>query len=172
MTTKFEVAAGTIDTVPELRAVFLALHQHHRGVSRVELTEPDETAWNERQNTYLRHFAAGDAVLYVARPVGGGPVIGYAFALIHDGDNDTFPLGSRFAELYTLAVLPQYRNGGIGGALMDSVEGRLRSEGISNLTVAVMVDNDSAIRFYRRRGLIPGELVLYRIDAPYGRRPA
>lgn len=78
-------------------------------------------------------------------------------------------LGSCFAELYTLAVLPQYRSGGIGTALMDRVEARLHSQGVFNLTVAVMAENDSAIRFYRRRGLIPGELVLYRIDAPYGR---
>jgi|UPI00024A4749 ribosomal protein S18 acetylase RimI-like enzyme len=52
---------------------------------------------------------------------------------------------------------------------MDRVEARLHSQGVFNLTVAVMAENDSAIRFYRRRGLIPGELVLYRIDAPYGR---
>jgi hypothetical protein len=94
VTTRFEVTEGAVDAVPELRAVFASLHQHHRGVSRVELTEPDEAAWNERQKSYLRHFAAGEAILYVARPVGGGPAIGYALALIHSGDNGTFPWGA------------------------------------------------------------------------------
>jgi ribosomal protein S18 acetylase RimI-like enzyme len=36
---------------------------------------------------------------------------------------------------------------------------------IPDLTVAVMADNEAAIRLYRRPGLIPGELIMYRIGS-------
>ena len=39
----------------------------------------------------------------------------------------------------------------------------LADAAIPNLTVAVMAQNDAAIRLYRRRGLVAGELTMYRI---------
>ena len=97
-------------------------------------------------------------------------MLGYAFTVLHAGSDDTFPLGAGYAELDTLAVLPQSRGSGVGTALLDAVDAALADRAIPNLTVAVMAQNEAAIRLYRRRGLIPGELIMYRIgpqpDAP------
>jgi ribosomal protein S18 acetylase RimI-like enzyme len=94
--------------------------------------------------------------------------LGYAFTVLHLGSDDTFPLGDGYAELYTLAVLPQSRGSGVGTALLEAVDAALADRAITNLTVAVMTQNEAAIRLYRRRGLIPGELIMYRIGPQPG----
>ena len=78
------------------------------------LTEPDDRAWAERVRTYEQHFAADQALLRVARIE--GRCVGYAFTVLHPGSDDAFPLGAGYAELYTLAVLPEARGLGIGTA--------------------------------------------------------
>ena len=105
-------------------------------------------------------MAAGDALVLVARR--GGAVVGYAVAHLQDGPDDTFAVGARYAELYSLSVAPEARGAGVGTALMDALDERLAELGITDLSVAVMAANEDAIRFYRRRGLVPVELVLWR----------
>ena len=45
---------------------------------------------------------------------------------------------------------------------MDAVDAELDRRGVRDLEVAVMAGNDRARRFYERRGLRVGELLLYR----------
>jgi ribosomal protein S18 acetylase RimI-like enzyme len=157
-----EIVRGGVDRIDDLRTLFLALHDHHRGVSAMPLTEPDDRAWAERVATYTGHFRDGHAVLHLA--LQADRLVGYAFTVLHDGTDDTFELAPRYAELYTLAVAPDVRGGGIGTALLDAVDATLDELGIRSLTVAVMTDNEAAIRLYRRRGLVPAELILMRIE--------
>ena len=115
-------------------------------------------------STYEQYFAAGRALLHLARI--DGACVGYAFTVLHPGSDDTFPLGAGYAELYSLAVVPGSRGSGVGSALLDAVDAALSDRAIPNFTVAVMCANAAAIRLYRRRGLIPAELILYRIGGP------
>ena len=162
MSVACEITQGTAQDISQLRRAFLSLHGHHRSLSAVPITEPDERAWQERVSTYEKYFDEGRALLHLARV--NGQCVGYAFTVLHAGSDDTFPLGVGYAELYTLAVLPQWRGSGVGTALLDAVDGALIGAGIPNLTVAVMAQNDAAIRLYRRRGFVPGELIMYRIS--------
>jgi len=157
----YDITLGAASDIPDLKYVFLSLHDHYRQVSAVALTEPDELAWGERVRTYEQSFTDGRAFLHLARV--GDRCVGYAFTTLHEGSDDTFPLGAGFAELYTLAVLPEFRGSAIGTALLDAVDATLSAAKIANLTVAVMANNEAAVRLYRRRGFIPGELILYRI---------
>jgi ribosomal protein S18 acetylase RimI-like enzyme len=156
-----EIVRAGVERLEDLRPLFLALHDHHRAVSEIPLTEPDDRAWAARLATYTGHFHQERAILHLA--VRAGDVVGYAFTVLHDGTDDTFELAPRYAELYTLAVAPEARGDGIGTALLDAVDATLDDLGVGSLTVAVMTANDAAIRLYRRRGLVPGELVLYRL---------
>jgi ribosomal protein S18 acetylase RimI-like enzyme len=160
------ISVGSADDVPELRDVFLSLHEHHRRTSLVALTEPDERAWRARAATYEQYFGEDRALLHLARI--DGRCVGYAFTVLHDGSDDTFPLGAVYAELYTLAVLSESRGSGIGTMLLDAVDAELDARRVPHLTVAVMADNEAAIRLYRRRGLLPGELVMYRLGRAVG----
>ena len=80
----------------------------------------------------------------------------------HDGPDDTFAVGDRYAELYSLSVLPAHRSAGLGTRLLDEVDRRLDELGIAELAVSVMADNAAARRFYERRGLMEVEVSLRR----------
>jgi GNAT superfamily N-acetyltransferase len=98
--------------------------------------------------------------LWIARDQGGEPV-GYAFATLAVGPDDTFE-SSGTAELVSLIVDESVRRSGIGLALIQAVERAARSLGIDLFKVAVMAGNDTAFRFYQLNGFELAEQVLYR----------
>jgi ribosomal protein S18 acetylase RimI-like enzyme len=58
----------------------------------------------------------------------------------------------RRGMVYHLAVTAQYRKQGIGGLLMDELERRLKAKGCIRCYLLVTVENESAMRFYEKRG--------------------
>ena len=100
-----------------------------------------------------------------------GQPVGYLAARLQDGPDDTFAVGAHYAELYSLSVHPRARSSGIGSRLLDELDRRLEQRGIQDLSVAVLVDNVDALRFYQRRGLEPVELVLWWIRSGDVREP-
>jgi hypothetical protein len=44
MSAGYEISPGSAADIPELKAAFLSLHDHHRALSAVALTEPDDHA--------------------------------------------------------------------------------------------------------------------------------
>jgi ribosomal protein S18 acetylase RimI-like enzyme len=124
----------------------------------------DDLSWQRRSDWYRSMLATGQAFVLVARD--GGAAIGYAYVHIRPGDDDTWPVGAHMAELVSLAVAPDQRSRGIGTALMDAVDAELERRGIHDLEVAVMAGNDRAVAFYQRRGLVVGELLLFRFGSP------
>jgi len=54
--------------------------------------------------------------------------------------------------VYHLAVAPACREKGIGGLLMDELERRLKVKGCIRCYLLVTVENESAMRFYEKRG--------------------
>lgn len=158
-----EVVPGDARDLVALRAPFLALHEHQRAISAVPVIADPERAWAERLATYRRAFAGGDPILRIARA--DGEALGYAMAFEHAGTDDTFALAPRYGELYTLTVVAERRGEGIGTRLCDAVDLALAERGIDRLVIATMAPNADAIRFYERRGLVPGEVLLYRLPA-------
>lgn len=156
-----EVVAGDARDLASLRESFAALHEHQRAISDVPVIADPERAWAERLATYRRAFGEGEPILRIARD--GGRAIGYALAFEHAGTDDTFALAPRYGELYTLTVVADRRGEGVGTLLCDAVDVALAERGIDRLVIATMARNADAIRFYERRGLVPGELLLYRL---------
>jgi hypothetical protein len=101
--TRLELAGA--ERVDDLSALWLALHHHHRVVvGTLPLVEDDELSWQRRRALYLDRLGSGNGFLVVA--VEGNDVVGYALVCIEDGPDDTFPVGERYAELYSLSVAP------------------------------------------------------------------
>jgi ribosomal protein S18 acetylase RimI-like enzyme len=147
------------DDVDELRGLWLQLHSHHQTVSPVGPFVDDKTSWAARRKGYVEILGAGGFAL-VARV--DGELVGYVLVRMHDGPDDSWQLGDRWGEIWTLVVDEQQRGHGIGSALLDEVDVRLAREGVHGLAIGVMVGNEAAQRLYERRGLTPGWLVLYR----------
>jgi len=148
---------GRLDDIEPL---WLGLHRHHRAVADLPVLTDDDLSWRRRRDWYRSMLAGGHDFALVARA--DGEPVGYAFVHIRPGDDDTWPVGSHIAELVSLAVAPASRGRGVGTALMDAVDAELDLRGIADLEVAVMAGNDRARRFYERRGLRLGELLLFR----------
>lgn len=157
------VSRAGSEGIDGLRDLFLAMHRHHRAVVDLPLVD-DEEAWQERRRTYRAWFAEDRALLFVARAA--DEPVGYALVVLHEGANDTFPLAPRYAEVYTLSVAEEARGAGVGGRLLDAVDDVIAREGDLPLVISVMAQNTDALRFYTRRGLAPGEIVLYRFPSP------
>lgn len=161
--TRIELAG--IDRVDEVRSLWLDLHRHHRAVvGSLPLVEDDELSWQRRRALYLDRLSSETGFLVLATQE--DVVAGYALVCIEPGPDDTFPLGERYAELYSLSVSPELRGQGIGTRLLDFVDEELARRSIEDLKVAVMAGNIDAQRLYERRGLLPAELVLYRFHEP------
>jgi ribosomal protein S18 acetylase RimI-like enzyme len=129
------------DRVDSLQELWLALHRHHRATANLQPMVDDTTSWRLRRRFYIDRLEANTAFLVVASL--DNQSVGYAVVLIEAGPDDTWPLGKRHAELYSLSVAPELRHRGIG-----------------------------AQRLYERRGLVPAEVVLYRLTASSIEEPA
>jgi ribosomal protein S18 acetylase RimI-like enzyme len=155
-----------VEDVDQLRDLWVQLHHHHQTVSPVGPFVDDESSWSARRRGYVEILMAGGFAL-VARVEGA--LVGYVLVRMHEGPDDSWQLGDRYAEVWTLVVDEHHRGHGIGSALLDEVDARLAREGVHGLVIGVMVGNDDAQRLYEGRGLTPGWLQLYR-TAPDSQR--
>jgi ribosomal protein S18 acetylase RimI-like enzyme len=152
------------DDVPRLRDLWIELHHRHRAVSPLPLVEDDEASWRARSGLYRRWLAEGAAFGILAERA--GEAVGYACCCLCDGPDDTFPVGERYGDLYSLCVAEQERGQGIGTRLLDAVDDELAARGVHDLRISVLAGNERAQRLYERRGFGVGELVLFRFGAP------
>ena len=74
-----------------------------------------------------------------------GTAVGYTVAHLLDGPDDTYAVGERYADLYSLSVASHVRGAGIGTQLLDELDRRLDEIGTTNLKVTVMITNVDAI---------------------------
>lgn len=155
------IDAGDARDLLSLRTAFLALHEHQQVISTVPVIADFERAWAGRLATYRKAFSECSPILRIARD--GDDAVGYAMAFEHVGTDDVFALAPRYGELYTLTVVAERRSEGIGTLLCDAIDEALAERGIDRLVIATMARNADAVRFYERRGLVPGELLLYRL---------
>lgn len=70
----------------------------------------------------------------------------------------------RRGMVYHLAVAASHRRQGLGEALMQAVEARLREKGCLRYYLLVTEDNDTAMKFYEQRGHMRLPLYIYAKD--------
>jgi ribosomal protein S18 acetylase RimI-like enzyme len=158
----------SVDDVPRLRGLWLALHHQHRAVATVPILGDDAASWAARRELYDGWLGAGAAFGFLAER--DGNAVGYAVCCLIDGPDDTFPVGGRYGDLYSLSVADGERGAGIGTRLLDAVDLELERRSVHDLRISVIAGNDRAQRLYERRGLRVAEVVLFRFgprtDAP------
>ena len=79
-----------------------------------------------------------------------GNVVGYIAGAMLSGGRATVSL---------LCVSPDCRNRGIASALLEHVMSSARAEGIRTVQLEVKISNQSAVRFYERRGFTRTEIL-------------
>jgi len=55
-------------------------------------------------------------------------------------------------HIITIDVIAEVRRMGVGSALLDAAEGKLRENGAATVELETAVNNEAAIRFYKQKG--------------------
>jgi ribosomal protein S18 acetylase RimI-like enzyme len=155
------------DLVYLLRVLRNTLVSMRRAAARQAVAGPltlelIELSWQRRRMLYLERLRQGGFLVLARDPAS---VFGYALVCVRQGPDDTFPVGDRYAELYSLSVSSRLRGRGLGTQLLEFVDCELATRSIRDLKVAVMADNSDALRLYERHGFRPAEIVLYRFGS-------
>lgn len=111
----------------------------------------------ETSEHYVRYYLSGSQ-RWVLLAQQGDQVAGLLSYLVRA---DLYHAGSSVL-IEELVVDEDYRGQGIGGALMNALEERLQMLDCKEVCLAVMPDNEAAIRFYKRHGLVEEALFLER----------
>lgn len=155
--TTIEIARHGPEVVDELRPLWLALVAHHGKVAAsMGPVRDDEDSWTRRRAHYERQLARDGAFVLVARR--GGRAVGYALVTI-EAASPTWSEPDGWADIDSLAVLPEGRGGGLGRRLVDRVQ---EEAGDRELRLFAMAENAEALRFYERHGFETAILVLRR----------
>jgi ribosomal protein S18 acetylase RimI-like enzyme len=157
------VAGVVIVEVPEerfndLEPLWRALYDHHNEVTPhlCDRVRPFERAWESRRRTESA-WLKSEPDSFVLAAQDSARFVGYAFVRVRSGAGfaESWSVSDPLADLATLSVLPEFRGRGIGSALMDAVESRLKEMGIADMAIGVIATNNEAIPFYERRGAVP-----------------
>jgi ribosomal protein S18 acetylase RimI-like enzyme len=165
--TDVRIETGSIDDVPTLRDLWVAVHRHHEAsMPQLAPYVGDDRTWEVRSELYRDLLGRPGSVLLVARDA-GGTVIGYGVAFVSPAEQtwlaDTWVTGSSVGEIESLAVAPEQRGRGVGSRLLDGLHERLSPPGADDVVIGVLPGNEGARRLYESKGYTPTWLYLSRL---------
>lgn len=146
-----ELDEGGLDLIGPL---WERLNAHHRSLTMHFASVFETRTFEERKSALLKKARGGAMRVDLAKDVGSGSYIGYCVSsLIRDGADLVGEVDSIFVE-------KEFRAMGIGGELMRRALGWMDERGATVKKVVVMADNQEALPFYARFGLVPRNIVL------------
>lgn len=147
-----EVDFGGSELLPSVQPLWEALSASHAaGTSNGLPTQSARDSWPLRFARYERIFEREDAFMLVARQ--GTKAVGYAVAYADDPFDDESE--SPIVMIESLAVLPELRSQGLGGWLLEEVEGEaIELWGATESAVEVPLGNEAAEGFAARAGFV------------------
>ena len=153
-----EITRHGPEVIDELRPFWLAMVAHHGEVApEMGPLRPDDDSWAMRRAHYARQLARPGAFVLLAR-VEDRPV-GYALTTLEEA-SPTWSEPDGWAEIDSLALLPNARGQGIGEALIERIQAEVGAD--RELRLYAMAGNIDALRFYERAGFETAILVLRR----------
>jgi GNAT superfamily N-acetyltransferase len=146
------------DRLDNLQPLWRALYEHHVALMPQlrDRTVAFEQAWEARTRIDAE-WLAGEPGSFVLAAQDTDRYVGYAFVRVHRGAGFaiSWSASDPWAELAILVVLPEARGGGVGSALLDAVETKLRELEIEDMVIDVITTNVDAMRLYEQRGAVP-----------------
>ncbi|MFB6141013.1 MAG: GNAT family N-acetyltransferase [Halosimplex sp.] len=137
-----EIEYATVEQAEDVADMWVALAD--------EQTQYDSHVLGDRNRSVVADELTRHAVtdrLVVARD--GGDCVGFVmFAL----DRGSYEMDVTQGVVENLYVVPERRNRGVGGQLLETAERRLEDLGADTVVLEAMAENLAARRFYRRHG--------------------
>ena len=142
----FAIRAGRREDAEEAARLWMRSAQEHTSHDPVYATAPGAEKTMRR---FLADLARnGYAFVFVATV--GEKMVGFVSGELREGSPTFLP--KTWASVDDVFVLPEYRNGGIGRALIASVEGWARRKGANGVSLQVAAANARGRKFYEDLG--------------------
>ena len=109
----------------------------------------DMTREPEQAERWYDELVSGNRIIWVCTV--GGAFIGEGSLVIENNDPDYTMPGRRIC-FSRLIVKKEYRNQGVGGALIDYITDQARQMGYREVSIGVNKDNAAALALYRKKG--------------------
>lgn len=107
-----------------------------------ELCFPEQVQYGKIEFQYL--LTRTDVISYIIEHQ--GKMLGFIMSSIEET--------KKGANIITLDVHPKYRRRGIATRLLAAVESQFKKLNITEATLQVNVNNDPAVKFYRKKGYV------------------
>lgn len=132
-TDDIQLLQATVDDIPNLLKVLHAAFEEYRGK-----LDPPSGAHDETIDTLREKLKTG----YAAKALLNTEIVGCVF----------YEVEGTHIDLSRLSVLPQHRNQGIGGALINYVEEQARRLQVPSVQLGVRLVLPKLMKYYERLG--------------------
>ena len=136
------------EDVNALNELLYQVHKVHSDV-RPDLFKAGEKKYNDEELLVILNDDTKPIFLYEEY----NKVLGYAFCVIINHENDHSLVSYKSLYIDDLCVNSSIRGKGIGKQLYEYVLNFAKSLGCYNVTLNVWADNDSALKFYEKIGM-------------------
>jgi ribosomal protein S18 acetylase RimI-like enzyme len=155
-----DVRAATGDDVAAVTELWVALAREQRAHGSHLLDEENRERARDLVAQYVH--ADGCAVAEAGgvaegRDIADGHAAGFVMFHVETG---FFEMDATRGVIDNVYVVPDARGEGVGSALLDHAEARLRDRGADVFAVEALWDNEGARRLYERRGYAPHRTTL------------
>ncbi len=145
---KVEIRRASFDDVAAIHRITQAAYTQYRTLI------PYSSIWRETPDIIAAEMQLGPILLSVV----DGEVVGSVRSHVeHEAEQE-------FIYVHRLAVLPSYRQRGLGRALMQAVEDLAKSENLHQVRLETRAAQPENYHFYRKLGYKLGEISLYLPD--------
>jgi ribosomal protein S18 acetylase RimI-like enzyme len=109
----------------------------------------DSLSIDTREPTWRQILLAGDSATWVAEA--SDNIVGWISAA---ASRDADAAGASTGEIWAVYVAPGRWGRGVGRSLCETAEQHLRLEGLAEVTLWVLRDNERAVKFYQSNGFV------------------
>ncbi len=145
--------------IPRLLALLVQVDMVHHN-ARPDLFRGPATKYTAEE---LKEILCDDKRPIFVSTDGEDRVLGYAFCIVKQAENDSILTDIKTLYLDDLCVDEAFRRQRIGQELYDHCLSYAKEIGCYNLTLNVWADNPGAMRFYEKCGLVPQKIGLEKI---------
>ncbi|MEF2965346.1 GNAT family N-acetyltransferase [Paenibacillus sp. M1] len=126
--------------------LWYGLRDHHAGNSPNFSQAITKHHFQERSNEIRAKAEHGSVHICLVLHEESGTYVGYCISSINEAGE---------GEIDSLFIMEAYRKRGVGDRLMNNALEWFRSRRVEDISISVMVGNESAFSFYERYGFYP-----------------
>ena len=152
----FEIKKATVDDLPTIQELNKQLFDYEIANGYDDNLDANWCFSEEGEKELKDRITSKDSVGLVSKI--DGKVVGYLIGLIRE--EETGRKDSQYAELEHMFVDETEREGGIGKKLVEEFKLWAKEQGLKRLKVNVSYNNQKAIEFYKKAGLIPVDVTM------------